>query len=294
LATRCDPVDPGEDGDKEPVERLIEAAARLPLKARMRMLDALRAGAVVRHDDGVSFGVESLAEFKRARKRSGANRDVEAWVGSFHSGDVLYDVGANTGALALRTASAHGGRVRVFAFEPASDTYAALVRNIELNGASAVVTPLHVGLLDVTALQPLHRASTGAGTALHAVGEALDYRRQPFTPVAVESILAFRLDDLVPLLGLPAPTRLKIDVDGFENKVLDGAARVLATARCDVYLELVETVAGDPHVAQVMARLRGLGYELAQLVEHRAAGVYPRIVDALFVHGARAGARGDR
>jgi FkbM family methyltransferase len=278
----------------DPVERLIADAGALPLKARLRLLDALKADAVVRHDDGLSFGVTSLAEFKRARKRSDANRDVENWVASFAAGDVLYDIGANTGALALRTARTHAGRVPVYACEPASDTYAALVHNVALNGAGGIVTPLHVALLDVTGLQPLHRASAGAGSALHAVGEALDYKREPFAPVAVEPVLTFRLDDLVALLRLPPPTRLKIDVDGFENKVLDGAAGVLASARCDVYLELVETVQDDPHVARLTDRLRGLGYEQAHLVEHRHAGVYPRVADALFAHPGRAAARSDR
>jgi FkbM family methyltransferase len=294
LATRCDPPGADEDGEKDGVERLIQDVADLPLKARVRLLDALKPGAVVQHEDGVSFAVESLAELKRARKRSDANRDVEAWVASFHAGDVLYDVGANTGALALRTASAHGGRVPVYAFEPASDTYAALVRNIALNGAGEAITPLHVALLDVTGLQPLHRASVGAGTALHAVGEPLDYQRQAFTPVAVEPVLAFRLDDLVPMLGLPRPTRMKLDVDGFEHKVLDGAAGVLADTRCDVYLELVETVDGDPHVAAVMASLQALEYELARRIEHRPPGMYPRVLDALFVHRGRAAGRESR
>jgi len=275
------------------VERLIAEAAGLPLKSRVRLLDALKTGAVLRHDDGVSFAVESLAEFKRARKRSDANRDVESWVASFHDGDVLYDVGANTGALALRTAAVHAGRVPVYALEPASDTYAALVRNVELNGAGAVVTPLHVALLDVTGLQLLHRASAGAGSALHAVGEALDYRRQPFTPVATEPVLTFRLDDLVRLLGLPRPTHIKVDVDGFEHKVLEGAAGVLAETRCDVYIELVETVDGDPHVPAVVASLHELGYELARRIEHRPSGTFPRVLDALFVHRERV-ARGPR
>jgi FkbM family methyltransferase len=293
LATRCDPAEAGEDRGKDAVARLTEDTAALPLKARLRLLDALRTGAVLQQEDGLSFAVQSLAELKRARKRSDANRDVEAWVASFRAGDVLYDVGANTGALALRTASTHGGRVPVYAFEPASDTYAALVKNLEINGAGTVVTPLHVALLDVTGLQPLHRASAGSGTALHAVGEAVDYRRQPFMPVAVEPILAFRLDDLVPMLGLPAPTRLKIDVDGFEHKVLDGAAGVLAETRCDLYLELVETIDGDPHVAAVMASLHALGYELARRIEHRPPGIFPRVFDALFVHREPA-ARGAR
>jgi hypothetical protein len=44
----------------------------------------------------------------------------------------------------------------------------------------------------------------------------------------------------------------------------------------------------------VLTRFRDLGYEQARLVDHRPPGVYPRVVDALFVHGARAAVRGDR
>jgi hypothetical protein len=100
-------------------------------------------------------------------------------------------------------------------------------------------------------------------------------------------VLAFRLDDLVRVLGLPLPTRLKLDVDGFEHKVLAGASGVLTTARCEVYTELVEAVPEDPHPREVGRFLDGLGYSPARVVEHRPPGVYPRIVDALFVHRSR-------
>ena len=122
---------------------------------------------------------------------------------------------------------------------------------------------------------------------MHAVGEALDYARRPFTPAAVEHVLTFRLDDLVRVLALPLPTRLKLDVDGTERKVLAGAIDVLSSARCDVYTELVEAEPGDPYPTEVISFLCGLGYELAELVEHCPPKTYPRIVDALFVSRSR-------
>ena len=279
------PARPGSrDKGEADVERVLAAARALPLKARLRLLDSLKAESVLRQDDGLVFSLESVAEFKRARKRAAANADIEQWIAGFVASDVLYDVGANTGALSLRTAQLHAGRVPVFAFEPAFDTHSALVRNILQNGYGNTITPLQVALLDETGVRPMHRSSLGAGTALHAVGEALDYVRQPFTAAAVERVVAFRLDDLVRVLGLPLPTRLKLDVDGFEHKVLAGAAGVLAAARCEVYTELVEALPDDPHPREVERFLAGLGYSRVRVVEHRPPGVYPRIVDALFVH----------
>jgi hypothetical protein len=80
------------------------------------------------------------------------------------------------------------------------------------------------------------------------------------------------------------PTRIKLDVDGVEDKVLAGAAHVLSSSRCDVYTELVEATAGDPYPANVMRFMSELGYEVDAIVEHRVEGTYPRVFDALFVH----------
>jgi FkbM family methyltransferase len=286
--SRSDPMSASQDNPdvsakESRFQRLLEEAGELPVKSRLRLLDALKAGMVVESNNGLRFSVESLSEYKRARRSMALHEPVVKWIESFGVDDVFYDVGANTGALSLLAAQVHKGRVPIIAFEPAFDTFGALVRNVFANDFAMAITPLHVALFDRTGIEPLHRSSLGGGTALHAVGEAIDYRRQPFIPVAVEHVLAFRLDDLVRTCALPLPTRLKLDVDGFENKVLAGATEVLTSSRCDVYTELVEAHERDPHPREVVAWLQGLGYELAQEVDHRPAGEYPRMVDALFV-----------
>jgi FkbM family methyltransferase len=145
-----------------------------------------------------------------------------------------------------------------------------------------VITPLQIALFDENGVRPFHRSSLGAGTALHAVGEPLDYARRPFTPAAVHPVVAFRLDDLCRVLQLPWPTRIKLDVDGFENRVLAGATEVLSRAVRDVYVELVEAEPGDPHCEQMTTFLAGLGYAKARVVEHGPPGAYPRVLDAVF------------
>jgi len=268
-------------------KRLLRRAEKLPLKHRLRLLDALRSGTVLERGDGIRFAIESLPEYKRVRRHKSANKPLETWIASFGPNDIFFDIGANTGSLSLLAAHAHQGRVRIFAFEPASDSFGALVRNVLINDLGRTVTPLQVALFDETGIRPFHRSSLGAGSALHAVGEAIDYARRPFAPAAVEHVLAFRLDDLVRTFALPSPTRLKLDVDGAELKVLGGARDVLTATRCDVFTELVEAGPGDPHPAEIIRFLHELGYVQVELVEHSPPGTYPRILDALFVSRSR-------
>jgi FkbM family methyltransferase len=271
---------------EERFQRLLEDAKKLPLKLRLRLLDALKADATAEREDGTRFSLRSVSEFKRFAKVKSADQPLVDWIGGFNETDVFYDIGANTGSLSLLAARIHQGRVPVYAFEPAFENYEALVRNVLVNECSAIITPLQVALFDETGIRPFFYHGFGAGSALHAVGEALDYARRPFAPVATQAVMAFRLDDLVRIFALPRPTRIKLDVDGFENKVLDGASDVLSSARCDVYVELVEIEPGDPHPQRVTEFLLGLGYEHVTTVERRPPGTYPRGLDALFVRKA--------
>ena len=266
---------------EELFDRVLADAAALPLVSRLRLCDALKGDAFVEPEAGVRFATESLSEFKRAR-RYRAMGPLAAWLESFGSDDVLFDVGANTGTVSLLAARMHGRRLPILAFEPAADTFEALVRNVRANDFAAGVIPLQLALFDRTGIESLHRASIGAGTALHAVGEASDYTRRPFVPVAIEHVLAFRIDDLIRVCGVPRPTRMKIDVDGFENKVLEGAVDLLSSGRCELYTELVEADPDDRHPETVMSFLARYGYRQAQLHDHHEPGTYPRIFDVLF------------
>ena len=58
-----------------------------------------------------------------------------------HAGDVIVDLGANVGAFSI-LAAAQMGRGRVIAVEAQAYEYEMLIRNIELNQAGAIVTPL--------------------------------------------------------------------------------------------------------------------------------------------------------
>jgi FkbM family methyltransferase len=171
----------------------------------------------------ILIGVTSRAEImSRLRPRAKEPWTVKWIEQSVAPGDVLYDVGANVGSYSLIAAAQPMENLRVVAIEPGYASYAALCDNVALNGFEETVTPLPVVLSDRTGLADLAYRSIEPGAAEHVLqSDAPGAYRQP--------VLSFRLDDLVSQIGLPAPTLLKVDVDGAEAPVLAGAPLTLVS-----------------------------------------------------------------
>jgi FkbM family methyltransferase len=142
------------------------------------------------------------------------------------AGDVLYDIGANIGVYSLVAAKKPGGPARVFSFEASYASIAALCTNIAVNDVTAHVTPLPVALSDRTAMNVFNLRDLEPGAARHTLGDD-----EPLDGPAVfqQPVMMFRLDDVVDRFGLPLPNHIKLDVDGGELAVLDGASRTLAS-----------------------------------------------------------------
>jgi FkbM family methyltransferase len=140
-------------------------------------------------------------------------------------GDCLYDVGANVGAYSLVAFAITGGNARVFAFEPGFGTFAELCRNIHLNDAQESITPLAIALGSQQGLANFRYSDTTPGAALHSWGTNGSWVSHG--PDLVLPTATYELDALIVTLGLPPPTLLKVDVDGPELEVLEGAAQTL-------------------------------------------------------------------
>jgi FkbM family methyltransferase len=141
-------------------------------------------------------------------------------------GDVFYDIGANVGAYSLVAVKKPGGGPRVFAFEPSYANVSSLSANIVLNDAADQITPMPFALSNSDGLTVFGLRALEPGSARHTLGdgpseEGPTLYRQP--------VMAFRLDELIDRYGLPLPNHIKLDVDGGEMAVLEGAARALAS-----------------------------------------------------------------
>jgi FkbM family methyltransferase len=158
---------------------------------------------------------------------------------------VFADVGANVGLIGLRIASrlrrlctaepsGAGLRGRVQLFEPVPANVAlieaSLARNPELAEFSVV---LPIGLSDTAARLPIHVEGRGDRSGNAALKEPLGAERGRTTVVAEFD----RLDDVLDSHQLPAPTLMKLDVEGAELACLRGAVSTLRHHRPVIFGE---------------------------------------------------------
>jgi FkbM family methyltransferase len=160
---------------------------------------------------------------------------IESRVGA---GDVLYDIGANVGVYSLVAARKPSGPARVYSFEASYASIASLCANIRLNGAADHIVPMPVALSDRTAMNVFSLRDVEPGAARHALGPDAP---EDGPAVFRQPIMMFRLDDLVEWFRLPPPNHIKLDVDGGELAVLEGASRTLASPQLQSILVEVST-----------------------------------------------------
>jgi FkbM family methyltransferase len=203
------------------------------------------------------------------------------WIAGFREGELLVDVGANVGMYTIWAAKTRGARV--VAFEPEAQNYALLNRNIQLNGLADRVTAYCMGLSDRSGLSVLHMADLRAGASCHSVGEALDFRHQPLPTRFTQGCIAATLDELVASGAVPMPSHIKVDVDGFEPRVVSGARTTLADARLRSLL--VETNRNlEDHMAMVR-EIEGAGFRFdpAQVARaERKSGAFQGVAEYVF------------
>jgi FkbM family methyltransferase len=147
------------------------------------------------------------------------------------AGDCCIDVGANLGYYTISLAKWVGPSGLVVAFEPFPGNFAILQKNIHLNHLQNVV-------LEPSALSDCN----GSLQLICDVDEQFS-ATPSFGGYAVEgdrvsvNVPTRRLDDYVAGLG-KAPNLIKIDVEGAELTVLEGARRTLAVARPILLVEV--------------------------------------------------------
>ncbi len=177
--------------------------------------------------------------------------------------DVVLDVGANTGQFATGLRQ-WGYRGRIVSFEPLPAAYATLAAHAVAD-AKWTAEPYALGATDTQADLNVSDLSVFSSirTPLDAV-RAFDSRS---ATVAVESVPVRRLDAVFDTHVRPGErVFLKIDTQGYESAVLDGAEGVLD--RVDgIQLELsTRALYQDEALADTMvARMAALGFVFGQI-----------------------------
>jgi FkbM family methyltransferase len=188
------------------------------------------------------------------------------WIDRFDADTVFWDIGANVGLYSLYAALRPN--MTVLAFEPAAPNYYVLNRNIELNRMEGKVRAFSLAFSDTTRLDSLFLISSECGTALHRLGQAKDWQGRDFVPSLKQGTIGFSVDDFVERFQPPFPNYLKIDVDGLEGRIVQGAVKTLSDHR--IRSVLVELDTGQVQLCErVIGALKAAG--LALVAKRRAA-----------------------
>ena len=142
--------------------------------------------------------------------------------------DLFIDVGANAGAYSILACKARGATG--YCYEPVPSTFEHLQRNLYVNGLVEQVQAMNIGVADKNGTLRFH-SNLNCENRVLAEGE---------NPPSSIDVPVHSLDNLLEGMN---PTILKVDVEGFEGAVVNGADSVLS----------------NPSLHSVIIELRGHG-----------------------------------
>ena len=170
-----------------------------------------------RNDQFIGKAIEKYGEFSEL--------EVAVLLQLCKPGDIVVDAGANIGALTLPIARKVGNGGRVHAFEPQRIVFQSLCANMALNSMDNV---------------ECHHVALSAQEGVVLLPDIRYDRSGNFGGVDIQKfqsghkVRAARLDDV---LDIPRLNLLKIDVEGMEQDVINGARSLIGTHKPLLYVE---------------------------------------------------------
>jgi len=171
---------------------------------------------------------------------------------NLHSGDIFVDVGANNGYYSLLASKLVGKDGLVYAVEPDPNNFKKLKDNIKLNKTKNII-PLQIA------------ASDRSGWAYLNISEIENGQNSlvdiPLSKVKTK-VKVEKLDDLIKKADI-----IKIDVEGYEKKVLLGARKLLNKSIQRVIFEYNHSLIyyGDRDYNGAIDILKSNGFKLFQI-----------------------------
>lgn len=241
---------------------------------------------LVRNGLSLQFHTPNEMTLWRVKSFETKEPSTVAWLDGLESGKVLFDVGANVGMYTIY-AAARG--LQVVAFEPESQNFALLNANIALNMLQHRATSYPLALSDNSCLDKLYLSDFSAGGSCHSFAEEVGFDLKPRRSSFTQGSVSMTIDQLVASGSVPAPDYIKIDVDGFEHKVLKGAENTLK--RPNLRSIIVELNTNLPEHRDVVNQLSAVGFRHDPIQVSRALrpdGAFKGVGEFIFTREPKA------
>lgn len=182
-------------------------------------------------------------------------------------GMTVVDIGANYGYYTLIAAKLVGNDGRVYAFEPELGNYDILVKNIEMNGY-ANVTPIRKAVSNKQGKVRLYVGKDSTG--IHSFSEANVYMSSKIEANFVE-VETVTLDDFfVNAIKNTKVDLIKIDAQGAEGLIIEGAGKILGDNNLKIFMEfdlyMLRNLETEP--TELLHKLENYGFKI-KLIDER-------------------------
>ena len=176
---------------------------------------------------GLDFEANTELEIYRISTLLTKEPETIAWIESWVDikGSCFFDIGSNIGLFGLYAAHHHRD-LRVLSFEPESKNYTALSKNVLLN-PDIRVEPFRFALSDEIGISNLVVTDERVGNSNSQVNYSNVDSRFVGGPMRIDPVFRTTLDFLVDSMNFPTPDYVKIDVDGHEDSILNGAQKLI-------------------------------------------------------------------
>lgn len=178
-------------------------------------------------------------------------------------GDEIFDIGANIGYFSLLFSYLIGAKGHVHAFEPSTREFLQLCENVKLNHSKN----LYLNQIAISndnqyvQMNVLDNVRFGAYNSISLITHP-EVKNQK---INTELVRALTLDRYLQLFPDTMPKLVKIDVEGFENQVLEGMKHCVNTLDCPcLIIEICETTHNDGinGPIKLIETLKSFGYQL--------------------------------
>ena len=160
---------------------------------------------------------------------SNEQKALDAFISRLKPTDTLIDIGANIGYTTLLF-SKKCCEGKVISIEPSKELYETVKKHLSLNGINNA-TCLNIGLGEKEKTVNLYKVSE-TNTGMNRIFEDSE------APFDSESIIIKTLDEVVLEEKIELIDAIKIDVEGYEYKVLKGAVNILKTKQPMLLIEV--------------------------------------------------------
>ena len=148
------------------------------------------------------------------------------WIDSFNDNKkiIFWDVGANIGLYSIYAALKHSD-IEIISFEPSTSNLRVLSRNISINKLEEKIKINQLPLTkDQNQYLMFDESEFIEGSALTTFGAGIDFEGKSMQPKNRYKIFGTNINYLIKNNILLIPNYIKIDVDGIEHLILEGAS----------------------------------------------------------------------